>query len=379
MPNRILKESINESKALAEVSIFAEDLYKRLITYADDYGRFSVDSQIMLARLYPREIQIVSILDIEDALQDLSAAQKIAFYTDTEKKHLYGVFPKWSDHQRMRDTKEKYPEPQDYSVNEYYSNRAVPMNLKIEILERDNFKCSRCGKYITTETNAHRFAKMCAGAFYFDYNVPLENGGKVSGENLKLICPKCNALKKRLNFDDLLKMIDEPQEDVTNVNSQRLAATCGELPPESESESEYTSAIADVCTELKSSVPKDGKKEQALFELPTNTGEVYPFYSSDINSYKNLYPSVNVEQEMRKMIGWLDANPKRRKTKTGMKRFVNAWLSSEQDKYKPADTLAPAAKKPTGTKFNNFEQRNDDIDADMQKAFMQQLKGVAGG
>lgn len=170
---------------------------------------------------------------------------------------------------------------------------------------------------------------------------------------------------------------------VTHGNPPLTTVDHGNSPPEVEveveEEIEYTSAIADVCTELKSSEPKDGKKEQALFELPTNTGEVYPFYSSDINSYKNLYPSVNVEQEMRKMIGWLDANPKRRKTKTGMKRFVNTWLSSEQDKYKPADTLAPAAKKPTGTKFNNFEQRNDDIDADMQEAFMKQMKGVADG
>ena len=378
MPNRILKESINESKALAEVSIFAEDLYKRLITYADDYGRFSVDSQIMLARLYPREIQIVSISDIEDALQDLSAAQKIAFYTDTEKKHLYGVFPRWSDHQRIRDTKEKYPEPQDYSANEYYSKRAVSMQLKIEILERDNFKCSKCGKYITTETNAYRFAKMCAGAFYFDYKVPLENGGEVNDKNLKLICPKCNALKKRLSFDDLLKLIDEPQKEVTNVNLRRLAATCGELPPESESESE-SEYIISASAEPKKEKPATDEKEQAIFEIPTNTGESYPFFQADIDLYKSLYPSVDIAQEMRKMVGWSDANPAKRKTKAGMKRFVNGWLSREQDEYKPADTLAPAAKKPAGTKFNNFEQRNDDIDADMQKAFMEQLKGVAGG
>lgn len=373
MPNRILKESINESKALAEVSIFAEDLYKRLITYADDYGRFSVDSQIMLARLYPREIQIVSISDIEDALQDLSAAQKIAFYTDTEKKHLYGVFPRWSDHQRIRDTKEKYPEPQDYSANEYYSKRAVPMQLKIEILERDNFKCSKCGKYITTETNAYRFAKMCTGAFHFDYKVPLENGGEVNDKNLKLICPKCNALKKRLSFDDLLKLIDEPQKEVTNVNSRRTAATCGELPPESESESEYTSAIADVCTELKSSEPKDGKKEQAVFELLTNTGEGYAFYQSDIDGYKSLYPAVDVEQEMRKMIGWLDANPTKRKTKSGMKRFVNAWLARQQDSAKTM--TAPAAR----SKFNNFEQRNDAIDTEMNDKFLRELRVIKGG
>ena len=122
----------------------------------------------------------------------------------------------------------------------------------------------------------------------------------------------------------------------------------------------------------------EAEEKKAVFELCTNTGEGYPFYQDDIDSYKGLYPAVDVEQEMRNMIGWLDANPARRKTKAGMKRFVNGWLSREQDKYKPADTLAPAAK-PAGTKFNNFEQRNDDIDADMQKAFMQQLKGVAGG
>lgn len=170
---------------------------------------------------------------------------------------------------------------------------------------------------------------------------------------------------------------------VTHGNPPLPTVTHGNPPPEVEveveEEIEYTSTDVDVCAEPKKEKQATDEKEQALFELPTNTGEVYPFYSSDINSYKNLYPSVNVEQEMRKMIGWLDANPKRRKTKTGMKRFVNTWLSSEQDKYKPADTLAPAAKKPTGTKFNNFEQRNDDIDADMQEAFMKQMKGVADG
>ena len=68
MPNRILKESICESRKLSDVSFFAEDLYKRLITYADDYGRFNADYQIILARLYPREMEIVSIDDIDDAM-----------------------------------------------------------------------------------------------------------------------------------------------------------------------------------------------------------------------------------------------------------------------------------------------------------------------
>ena len=111
------------------------------------------------------------------------------------------------------------------------------------------------------------------------------------------------------------------------------------------------------------------KVVEAVFELCTNTGEPYPFYQSDIDSYKSLYPAVDVEQEMRKMIGWLDANPTKRKTKTGMKRFVNAWLARQQDSAKP--TTAPAVR----SKFNNFEQRNDEIDAEMNDKFLKVIKG----
>ena len=81
MPNRVLKDSINESRGLTSCTFFAQDLYKRLITYADDYGRFNADPQIMVARLYPRELAVVSLDDLTDALIELVGVGKIAFYT----------------------------------------------------------------------------------------------------------------------------------------------------------------------------------------------------------------------------------------------------------------------------------------------------------
>ena len=164
---------------------------------------------------------------------------------------------------------------------------------------------------------------------------------------------------------------------VTHGDPRLTTVDHGDPPPEVEVEVEeelnITSTVVDVCSELESSKQAKSKKEPAVFELPTNTGEGYAFYQSDIDGYKSLYPSVNVEQEMRKMIGWLDANPTRRKTKTGMKRFVNSWLASEQDKYKPATS---AQKK---SKFNNFEQRNESIESDMQKKFLKELEAANGG
>lgn len=53
----------------------------------------------------------------------------------------------------------------------------------------------------------------------------------------------------------------------------------------------------------------------------------------DVLSAQELYPAVNIRQELRNMIGWCEANPKRRKTRAGIKKFINTWLAKEQDKY----------------------------------------------
>lgn len=248
MPNRIIKESINESKGLSEVSFFAEDLYKRLITYADDYGRFNADYQIMRARLYPREIQIVSEGDIEDALIELSGAGKISFYTSTPRKEIYGCFPNWSEHQRVRESRNKCPDPDDTYVNDYYYRRFIPISMKKEIIERDNFKCQICGKYITTLTDSSVLVKKAAGLFHIDHIVPVSQGGRATMENLRLTCPKCNLERKRiLSVEDILELSLKEKEIKIDGSSescgesQKVAANCCPNPIQSKSESKSES------------------------------------------------------------------------------------------------------------------------------------------
>lgn len=72
--------------------------------------------------------------------------------------------------------------------------------------------------------------------------------------------------------------------------------------------------------------------KQAAISLMLNDKTEYSVYQEDISGWIKLYPAVDVMQELRKMKGWLDANPNRRKTKRGIKRFINSWLSKEQDK-----------------------------------------------
>lgn len=66
--------------------------------------------------------------------------------------------------------------------------------------------------------------------------------------------------------------------------------------------------------------------------LPLNDGTEYGIKQDDIDHWKELYPSVDVEQEIRNMIGWLEGNKSRRKTRRGITAFITSWLSKEQDR-----------------------------------------------
>ena len=63
-----------------------------------------------------------------------------------------------------------------------------------------------------------------------------------------------------------------------------------------------------------------------------NDGTEYGVEQEAIEKWENLYPAVDVMQELRKMAGWLDANRTRRKTRRGIEKFINGWLAREQDK-----------------------------------------------
>ena len=80
--------------------------------------------------------------------------------------------------------------------------------------------------------------------------------------------------------------------------------------------------------ESSSSMPE----EKAAIALTLNDKSEYPIFDKDIAAWKELYPNVDILQELRKMKGWLNSNPTRRKTKKGILKFVNAWLAKEQDK-----------------------------------------------
>lgn len=75
-----------------------------------------------------------------------------------------------------------------------------------------------------------------------------------------------------------------------------------------------------------------GAETPPVISLPLNDGNEFPVSAAMVSEFSGLYPAVDVMQELRNMRGWLLNNPKNRKTAGGIRRFINAWLSREQDK-----------------------------------------------
>lgn len=115
-------------------------------------------------------------------------------------------------------------------------------------------------------------------------------------------------------------------------------------------------ASASICKQMQADVPviqsnpypnpypnTDSTERQAasmppVAFLPLNDGTEYGITQDDIDHWKELYPSVDVEQEIRNMIGWLEGNKSRRKTRRGITAFITSWLSKEQDRGRAAKT-----------------------------------------
>lgn len=126
--------------------------------------------------------------------------------------------------------------------------------------------------------------------------------------------------------------------DVTGCNEVKQICN-GEI--EIEIEKEIKKDNKNISLELKDS------KQNTFISLPLVTGSGnYDVTFDYLNSLRELFPALDVEQEFRSMAAWLDSHPRNRKTPRGIKSFITNWLGRSQNSM-PASrtpvTQAPAA------------------------------------
>lgn len=84
-------------------------------------------------------------------------------------------------------------------------------------------------------------------------------------------------------------------------------------------------------SEVISSEPDKPAPNLSGILLPLNDKSYYDVPLDKITMWNETYPAVAIEQELKRMIAWLDSNPTKRKTRRGIEKFINNWLSRTQD------------------------------------------------
>ena len=133
-----------------------------------------------------------------------------------------------------------------------------------------------------------------------------------------------------LNEQETLPFIKYTQNSVFSENNGSFSEknqSKSEIYAIKESKVNKSKEMNIYCTE-----PEKPASAPPVITLPLNDNTDYGITQDEVDHWKELYPAVDVMTELRKMKGWCEGNPAKRKTRRGIMRFVNAWLAKEQDR-----------------------------------------------
>jgi len=113
MPDRIIRDRSRQSPTLKLLSDAAERAWWRLTVYADDYGRFEADPEVLLAGLFMRRPLGWTPLKMRKVLEEWTNLEDpvVHLYRVDGDDRVYGHAVTWAEHQRERDSKPKFPDP----------------------------------------------------------------------------------------------------------------------------------------------------------------------------------------------------------------------------------------------------------------------------
>jgi len=158
-----------------------------------------------------------------------------------------------------------------------------------------------------------------------------------------------DGLRHNKRADDELAKADEKSEKARNsaavrwdqnrnANAMRThkRTQCSPHPhPESTSRDQTPEPEDESCSEVRKRTPSrsdaaGGDDSPVVFEMPI-LGGAFPVTQKDADTWRDAFPAVDIEQTLKEMAAWCDANPKRKKTSSGAKRFIVSWLTREQN------------------------------------------------
>lgn len=139
-----------------------------------------------------RRKQYYKVLDDENAYKFFTYREQTRYEQHNYVKQAYkttvddnSLFLSWHE---LRNRHERLARIGfEATLKEYHSKnqrRLMSPELRRMIMERDNYTCQICGKYMPDEVGLH-----------IDHIIPVAAGGKSAASNLQVLCSKCNGRK----------------------------------------------------------------------------------------------------------------------------------------------------------------------------------------
>lgn len=129
-----------------------------------------------------------------------------------------------------------------------------------------------------------------------------------------------------------------------NTNEYKCIQTDTDTESESESDTESdTESESDTDSDNGNIYTAEAIQAETVFiRLKLKGNSEYPVTFKMLDEYKNLHPNLNVEQELRNMCGWCNSNPRSRKTKAGIERFISGWFSRSEERVAKGNSYMDA-------------------------------------
>jgi len=120
-------------------------------------------------------------------------------------------------------------------------------------------------------------------------------------------------------YKDAFHIVDASQK-------QKPLARASKAPAKPGTGTGDRTGTGDDCAESQSASTPSG------ILIPLVNGSDFEIPMESIAEWRTAYPAVDVEQQLKAVRVWCLSNPTKRKTSSGVGRFINAWLAKEQDK-----------------------------------------------
>lgn len=304
---RSIKPSFFINEDLGALSAFHRLGFIGLWVHADREGRLEDRPRRLKMAIFPYDDDMpVSFEQLITDLEDKGFLQRY----EVDGRPLL-MIPNFARHQLIarEEPASELPGP-DGVITPY--ERPPNETVRARIYQRDNFTCVYCQRQMS------KMVRMrCV-----DHVIPYARGGSHRDDNLVTACKPCNAKKGcKTPSESEMPWPEGFGSYLTGgqlpVNGSRQVLDLGNGSRKQEKEQKSVSSPAPMAPD---------EPAVLTFDVVGKGGPAWNLTQSQIDEWSELYPGLNVLGECRKALAWVNADKGRRKTSSGMARFLVGWF-----------------------------------------------------